>query len=350
MDEKKKGGPYKPNHSNKKWKKDVDKKSEPEQAGEKKLTKQEKRNLKKKQQHLNNTQNITPTPTQNSSVYKRIPVYPNSYKLQKPQNRLIDASHPEFDDIVKTSYEGFSIENSDAFSPEFNEQFQTALREFDGMGYYQFDMTQPAGLGTKVARTFVTRCLVGDPGITYKYLGIRMFAHPWVAGAEGANKTSITIGKLNHTLAEHAEELNKKSGKAEYGSSQFNLTLINRCYPVGQEVSLKLEPMYEKDKLTVSWHADSSLDHFSTIAVYHFNEEPNLAANANANGNKTKQPKPWKAALRVQGNAEGPQQGKPLADGRVVEAPALVVPLPSACCYYLLDDFNHHHQHSGKLK
>jgi hypothetical protein len=29
------------------------------------------------------------------------------------------------------------------------------------------------------SKTFVSRTLVGDPGTTYKYLGLRIFAHPW---------------------------------------------------------------------------------------------------------------------------------------------------------------------------
>jgi len=45
------------------------------------------------------------------------------------------------------------------------------------------DVTQPLGLGTKLAPTFVRRTLVGENGITYKYLGLRMFSHPWQPGA-----------------------------------------------------------------------------------------------------------------------------------------------------------------------
>ena len=48
-------------------------------------------------------------------------------------------------------------------------------------GFYRFDITQPHGLNSRCATTFVTRCLVGEPGITYKYLGLRMFSHPWIA-------------------------------------------------------------------------------------------------------------------------------------------------------------------------
>jgi hypothetical protein len=41
------------------------------------------------------------------------------------------------------------------------------------------DVTQPLGLSTKLAPTYVRRTLAGENGITYKYLGLRMFSHPW---------------------------------------------------------------------------------------------------------------------------------------------------------------------------
>jgi hypothetical protein len=330
---KKNNVPYKSKPVDKKWKKHPKEHAKqdqtPAEGDRKKLTKQERRNLKKQEklkqmgrasQGPNN--HAPAAPAANSSVYKRIPTYPIPYKLKNPCNRLIDSSHAEFGNLLQTSYEGFCIEEANKFDAEFHNEFQNALRTLDQLGFYQFDMTQPAGLGTKVAKTFVTRCLVGDPGMTYKYLGLRMFAHPWTAGATGANKSTVTIGQANQVLTQHAESLNKASGKLEYGSCQFNLTLINRCYPAGEEVQLKLEPMFEKDKLTVSWHADSSLDHYSTIAVYQFNEE---SAAKNKKGENIKE-RLWKAALRVQVNAEGPQQGRPLMDGRIIEAPPVVVP------------------------
>lgn len=61
----------------------------------------------------------------------------------------------------------------------------------------------------------------------------------------------------------------------------------------------------------------------------------------------------WRLALRVWYDAEGPNASKAITSragemqtaGRL--APALAVPLRSGSCYFLLDDFNHHHQHSG---
>merc|ERR1712107_230169 len=46
-------------------------------------------------------------------------------------------------------------------------------------GVFRKDVTQPMGLGTACAPTSVWRTLVGEMGMSYKYLGIRMFAHPW---------------------------------------------------------------------------------------------------------------------------------------------------------------------------
>ena len=51
-----------------------------------------------------------------------------------------------------------------------------AREAFDGLengGIFRADVTQPFGLGTKCAVTYVTRTLAGEPGTTYKYLGLR---------------------------------------------------------------------------------------------------------------------------------------------------------------------------------
>lgn len=97
---------------------------------------------------------------------------------------------------------------------------------------------------------------------------------------------------------------------------------------------MKLEPTFNQEKITVSWHADSTLEHFSSIAVYQHTKEKETSKEDNY----------WKLALRVCPNAEGPLQGK--GYNIDVSAPPLSIPLPSNATYYLLDEFNHHHQHS----
>ena len=92
-----------------------------------------------------------------------------------------------------------------------------------------------------------------------------MFSYPWDGSDEC--KSFAAIGQLNKTLSDRTVTLLKESKRAEVGSCKYNLTLINRCYPINGEVKMKLEPTYQKEKCTVSWHADSTLEHYSSIAV-----------------------------------------------------------------------------------
>lgn len=159
--------------------------------------------------------------------------------------------------------------------------------------------------------------------------------------------------------------------------------MVSRCFPDGT-IDLKKEPMFEKvrstdtvfqwrlhiftvvymiqNNCTVSWHADSSLEHFSTIGVYHVA----LDGDAPADGSGEQ----WRVSLRVRHDSEGPSAGKffhankptsALVSGgpdsgpanaeedkhpEIYMTPPVAVPLPRKCCYYMLDDLNHHHQHS----
>lgn len=344
---------------------------------ERKLTKQERRNRNKMLKAAAETNSSVVAevpqttakdhPVPSSSVYKRQNIFPDSYKSERLSNltNLVDQSDPEFQSIIDRSYKGLHIDLPEQFpTPTFSDEFRAALTDLDKLNFYQFDYTQPAGLGTKVARTFVTRCLVGDPGITYKYLGLRMFAHPWTPNSLGSNEATVMIGKINQQLIERSESLVNQLGKPEVGSCKYNLTLINRCFPEStHSIKLKPEPMFEKELFSVSWHADSSLDHYSTIGIYHFHlpnsNQSAAAADDQLNHKKKKDKsklkdkdneshvdKPWKVALRVYPNAEGPQQGKPVPSNLEVSAPPIMLQLPDECIYYLLDDFNHHHQHA----
>ena len=41
---------------------------------------------------------------------------------------------------------------------------------------------------------------------------------------------------------------------------------------------MKLEPTFQNEKCTVSWHADSTLEHYSSIAVYHCTRDKKIKA------------------------------------------------------------------------
>jgi hypothetical protein len=142
---------------------------------------------------------------------------------------------------------------------------------------------------------------------------------------------------LNKVFQDRSKDLLSSLGKPQVGSCQYNLTLINRCFPEAtSSIKLKKEPLFEHDSIAVSWHADSSLEHYSSIAVYHYQRDETLSQS-------------WRIALKVHPNAEGPQQGKTASSNADSIAPPVVVELPRECCYYILDDFNHHHQHAGTV-
>jgi alpha-ketoglutarate-dependent dioxygenase FTO len=369
-----------------------------QKTSEVKLTKQQKRDLKrnaKKQQFK------APLPPQKrnlvegSSVYKRATTYPAPFQnFRGAKDRFVTPDNKQYKAIVDSSYKGFATLPPNKFPTEYHDEFQSALETLDSQGVYQFDMTQPAGLGTKLARTFVTRCLVGDPGITYKYLGLRMFAYPWTEKEVGATESLVQIGTLNRMLVDKTKSLLDGLEKDTVGSCDYNLTLINRCFPDGNVVKLKDEPLFRNEKCTVSWHADSSLEHYSSIAVYHCTypqqkkaevkaskeatsgkDQKINAANAENKGKIDNSQdvsenddidKSWRLALKVHNDAEGPNAGKikqgnndssasgsgsisaPDLSKGFAQAPPVAVPLPNKYTYFLLDDFNHHHQHSGK--
>ena len=133
------------------------------------------------------------------------------------------------------------------------------------------------------------------------------------------------------------------------------IIIVFRCYPeksknTEEGVSLKDEPMFKKNKCAVSWHADSTLEHFSTIGVYHFTSPAPFTESLSASNTaeEEREESMWRIALRVYHDAEGPTAGK-TSDPSHPEAqtnPSVLLPLPSRHSYFLLDDFNHHHQHA----
>lgn len=151
-----------------------------------------------------------------------------------------------------------------------------------------------------------------------QYLGLRLFAHPWdregnfligpgegladalndpclaelfqddgVGGGPGVYKmepknvgdTLRTVGDLSDWMRVRAEALlhDKDEGKngcstggqtmMGRGSCTFNLTLINRMECSATKRDLKPDPLFAMGKCSVSWHADSCLEDFSTIGT-----------------------------------------------------------------------------------
>ena len=221
-----------------------------------------------------------------------------------PQTDFLRNVHPyreSFQKAIETAYEGFAVDEETSKQGYCNKsslfdhaKIQQSLKIMDDCGLFRTDVTQPFGLGTKCAKTYVTRCLLGEEGTTYKYLGLRMFAHPWCStttsrGGIPIKSTNInnsgddnnynledalgTISKLNERLSErtkfHLDILQDKRRKrlgfnggqpCIHGRASYDIALINR---MTSSPDLKMEPTIGRDKTAVSWHADSSLEHYS---------------------------------------------------------------------------------------
>lgn len=307
------------------------------------------------------------------------PPFPRDEKLPIPEDYFLKSEEPfkqSFQRALETAYEGFVTDRySEGDGSLFDhESIQQALLKLDDFGIFRTDVTQPFGLGTKCAKTYVTRCLIGDEGTTYKYLGLRMFAYPWKSSNLKSRDTNLDaalqeIFKLNERLTErtkfHLGTLEKErckrlkvasEMKTINGRAKFDIALVNRMVNAPE---LKMEPTKNKDRCSVSWHADSSLEHFSTIAVYQtFVQNEKGKQNATEEGGigkdrklalENEMAKQWSIALRVAHNSEGPgasRRGTNIDTAVVVDTPAVSMSLPSRSAYYLLDDFNHHHQHA----
>ena len=348
-----------------------------------KLSKQQKRDLKraaqvqagtreakhkKRQKHIHNhhgrgfsdskhdVEEIAIVPL---SVYKRDnPVIePLSVGMDIDPDTILYARDRHFDQVLQHSYDKFVHEPQSTFPDTFHSTFKTALSDLNRQHVYKHDLVQPFGLGGKIAKTFVERILVGEPGITYKYLGSRMFAYPW----EGthANPAMQAIGRANMKLQHHTRSILSSRGLNDTGYA-YNLTLINKCHPDKTSMTSKDEQgkrseKNDKDKgkrggdmlpYAVSWHADSSLDHFSSIGVLNY-LVPDTVDDNSKNEKEKKKGGDWKLALRVSNHIEGPSRGeKNTFSGSDNYAPPVVVDIKDNESYFLLDNFNHHHQHA----
>ena len=201
--------------------------------------------------------------------------------------------------------------------PDFHHAAKAALEKLRDAGYYQYDMVMAGG--KNLSRTFVQRCLVGDPGITYKYLGLRLFAHAW--SGPDVSSHFRDIYRMNQEKIRMTKEQVKQqpASNRSRGSCEYNLTLINYMEPACDAV-LKEEEFYGMGKASVSWHADSSLQDHSSIGVYHTLPTQKACI------------WDWKIALRQ--NPDTPDVVQPV-----------VVPTKSGDVYFLLGQFNHTHQH-----
>lgn len=223
--------------------------------------------------------------------------YPVAWTGRK-HHELVTDDDPDYPRLWKGPYAGLHVDKP----------FLSAdLRGLESL--YAYDV-KPLGLGTALARTHVRRCLVGEPGTTYKYLGLRMFAHPWrdVPASYECADALRGVKTLDEALRKRCRAFGARN-------CEFTVALVN-C----------MDASDAKQGTAVSWHADSCLEDGSTIAVYATGED-------------------WRLGVRVRRDSQGPgRRDKGVNEGD--DTPGLSVKLESGACYYMLDDWNHHHQHA----
>ncbi|KAL1510130.1 hypothetical protein AB1Y20_006462 [Prymnesium parvum] len=249
---------------------------------------------------------------------------------------LLEPSHPSFAACLRVSYAGLAL---DAVRPSaslpppppsraapplpaaLTARVRASLESLRAAGHFHHDIVLAPHKGaSSPSPTLVRRLLVGAPGITYKYLGLRTFAHPW------DGKRLAPLRELNDALVHRTRQLLGEGG----GACEYNLSLVNLLLP-GEATGGALRDkrgarLGGRAEQAVSWHADSSVQPFSSIAVL------NLAAEAHEARGGT----PWKVAVKCVGAAHEEEGG----------TPALALPLHDGDVYYMLDDFNHHHHHA----
>ena len=152
---------------------------------------------------------------------------------------LLEPGHTEYEACLRRCYRGFVHEPA-PLPAALQQRVQAALAHLSAEGYFHHDVVLGSTKGgTAPVPTIVRRILVGEPGITYKYLGLRIFAHPWRPGGDvgggggdeggggGCLEGAAVVGELNAHLQKETARLLAAQQQQQTGSCTFNLTLIN---------------------------------------------------------------------------------------------------------------------------
>ena len=132
---------------------------------------------------------------------------PDAPPLLEPGDRL-------FDEVAAQCYRGFVCQratSSNALPSSLTDRVAASLERLRAQRLFRHDIVLAPQRGVSVPTpTVVSRILVGEPGVTYKYLGLRTFAYPWVEEAGGPPGAGA-LRALNDALVAHTERLNGAS-------------------------------------------------------------------------------------------------------------------------------------------
>ena len=174
----------------------------------------------------------------------------------------------------------------------------------------------------------VQRAIFGDPGITYKYFDIRLFAFPWGMDI----KTNIHATQCHQDVAKTMYLLNERLKKtlkslidnqlAEECAIDFNMSLLNHFDPVSISKSTwQPDEYYAMGLMAIKWHKDPFIQKNSTVAVYQCEEEDNENNQFSYD---------WSTGFRKNWSAD---------------VPAIKVHFENGDCYFMTGNFNDNYQH-----
>jgi alpha-ketoglutarate-dependent dioxygenase FTO len=109
--------------------------------------------------------------------------------LPPVDSAILEPGMRHFDECLSQCYRGFV--HQPAALAELEPRMIAALESLKAQHYFHYDVV--FGGGIRLGRTFVRRILVGVPGITYKYLGLRIFAHPYVDPSASTRPSSHPV-------------------------------------------------------------------------------------------------------------------------------------------------------------
>lgn len=254
---------------------------------------------------------------------------------------LLEPGMQHYEEVMQRCFKGFVKQPADALPPGLDRRVIQALERLKEARLFHHDVVTNGGI--RLGATVVRRILVGEPGITYKYLGLRTFAHPW--RGEGARKELAPMLELNELMTTSTRKLLAKGhGVGHAGSCAYNLSLVNLLEPSDARGGALRNRAGEKlgtGSLAVSWHADSSVQPASSIAVVNLTLPYHKKSSS--------QQMPWRIAMKCVGEGHEPDKpsgGVGSSGVRKAGTPAVAVPLSASETYYLLGEFNDHHHHA----
>ncbi|MBN3299333.1 FTO dioxygenase, partial [Amia calva] len=223
--------------------------------------------------------------------------------LQDLEGRQIPFLTPRdagFQQLWCSRYSSLAVQRAEegAVPRGLHEAVQAALSMLLQRGCFLRDLVR---IRERDVFTAVSRVLLGRPGLTYKYLGTRLFALPWEAEGSGSGYsdrelstacqafeelncyfcTEVESGMMRDRAKEEEEDGaagqrdSLSSAQADVGTAPFcsrtqlNVTLLNYMDPA-QMSYLKEEPYFGMGRMAVSWHHDEGLVPGSPVAVYSY--------------------------------------------------------------------------------